>query len=205
MEVLNALTDEADRRLVLSPLPGDAIKYRASVYADDLVIFLAPTANDFTCIRNILELFAGARFGPDVFRCRVQDFPTRYLGTPLSISRLSRADELVLVDAVAVRIPTWKAGSESVAGGRCKVAWPVVCSPREHGGLGLPDHSVLGFALRLRWEWIRRTQPDTVWEHLPSRPERAIDQMFRASVTVQVGDGAAARFWMDSWLPAGAI
>lgn len=98
-----------------------------------------------------------------------------------------------------------QAGSESVAGGRCKVAWPVVCSPREHGGLGLPDHSVLGFALRLRWEWIRRTQPDTVWEHLPSRPERAIDQMFRASVTVQVGDGAAARFWMDSWLPAGAI
>ena len=52
----------------------------------------------------------------DVFPCRVQDFPTRYLGTPLSISRLSRADELVLVDAVAVRIPTWKTGLLTTAG-----------------------------------------------------------------------------------------
>ena len=36
MEVLNALISEADRRRVLSPLLGDAVKYRASVYADDV-------------------------------------------------------------------------------------------------------------------------------------------------------------------------
>jgi hypothetical protein len=29
--------------------------------------------------------------------------------------------------------------------------------------------------------------------------------MFRASVTVHVGDGATARFWTDAWLPDGAI
>lgn len=97
------------------------------------------------------------------------------------------------------------AGSKSVAGGRCKVAWPIVCLPREHGGLGLPDLSGLGFALCLHWEWIRQTQPDAICAHLPSRPECAVDQMFRASVIVQVGDGAAARFWTDSWLPRGAI
>jgi len=59
MEVLNALITEADRHAVLTPLPGNAIKYRASVYADDLVIFLAPTPQDLSCIRQILELFAG--------------------------------------------------------------------------------------------------------------------------------------------------
>lgn len=32
-----------------------------------------------------------------------------------------------------------------------------------------------------------------------------VDSMFRASVTVQVGYGASACFWMDSWLPTGPI
>jgi hypothetical protein len=59
MEVLNALITAADRRAMLTPPPGSAIKYRASIYADDLVIFLAPSAQDFSCIRHILELFAG--------------------------------------------------------------------------------------------------------------------------------------------------
>jgi hypothetical protein len=159
-----------------------------------------------------------------VFPCRIQEFPTKYLGAPLSLSRLSRADEQHLVDAVAARIPTWKgglltnaaratltqtilsaisihvsiccnlsawaikqidkrrraflwAGTDST-GGRCKVAWAIVCSPKEHGGLGLPDLQLLGFALRLRWEWLRRTRPDAAWAQLPSRPEHAVAAMF---------------------------
>lgn len=42
MEVLNSLIKEADRRAVLSPLPGQTIVHRASLYADDLVVLLAP-------------------------------------------------------------------------------------------------------------------------------------------------------------------
>jgi len=64
---------------------------------------------------------------------------------------------------------------------------------------------VLGFALRLRWEWLRRSQPDAVWSLLPSKPERKVDHMFQASVSVQVGDGASACFWTDSWLSNGPI
>lgn len=126
-----------------------------------------------------------------VFPCRVQGFPTRYLGAPLSITRLCRANEQALVDSVAARIPTWKAGlltnagratltqttlsaipvhisicctlspwaireidkrrrvflwagTDSVAGGKCRVVWPAVCSPRDLGGLGLPDLRILG-------------------------------------------------------------
>jgi hypothetical protein len=104
------------------------IKYRASIYADDLVIFLTSSAQDFSCIWHILELFAGTsglatnldkctitliRCSNDdieavqhAFPCRLQDFPTKYLGAPLSFSRLSRANKQVLVDAVAARIPT---------------------------------------------------------------------------------------------------
>lgn len=44
MEVLNAMIAKADRRGVLTPLPGYASRCRASVYADDLVVFLSPSA-----------------------------------------------------------------------------------------------------------------------------------------------------------------
>jgi hypothetical protein len=47
MEVLNALITEADRQEIFSPLL-DKIKYQASIYADDLVIFLSPSVQDFT-------------------------------------------------------------------------------------------------------------------------------------------------------------
>ena len=221
MEVLNSLIREADRRAALSPLPGRVRGLRALLYADDLVILIAPTVEDLRCLLEILELFAGAlglTSNPAkciatpiscdeetlaavqaAFPCSVVNFPCRYLGIPLSLKRLSRADELPLIDAVAARIPTWKAGlltsagrvtltkatlsaipvhlsiacclsswaiaqidkrrrafiwtgEESYSGGKCRVAWPLVCRPTELGGLGLLDLRVFGFALRLRWE-----------------------------------------------------
>ena len=60
MEVLNSLIREADRRSVLSPLPGTAIPYRASLYADDLIVLTAPKSEDLQCLHHILQLFAGA-------------------------------------------------------------------------------------------------------------------------------------------------
>jgi hypothetical protein len=46
----------------------------------------------------------------------VHDFPTRYLGAPLSLSRVSRDEEQQLVDSVAARILTWKGGLLTAAG-----------------------------------------------------------------------------------------
>jgi len=63
MEVLNQLIAEADRRGILSPLPGNVIKYRASVYVDDLVVFLSPSASAFSCIRQILGVGASHQLG----------------------------------------------------------------------------------------------------------------------------------------------
>lgn len=40
---------------------------------------------------------------------------------------------------------------------------------------------------------------------LPSKPERAVAAMFWASIHFQLGDGATIAFWMDAWLPDGAI
>jgi len=60
MEALNSLIREADRRAALTPLPGRAITHRASLYAVDLVILVAPSHNDRNCVQQILHLFAGA-------------------------------------------------------------------------------------------------------------------------------------------------
>jgi hypothetical protein len=273
MEVLNALIHEADCRGIFSPLP-EKIKHRTSIYADDLVIFLMPDTSGFVNLRRMLDLFTAASglltnvnkciitpircTQPQIdavlqaFPCKVQDFPTRYLGAPLSLSRLARVEEQRLVDMVAARIPTWKgsllnhagratlvqstlsaipvhvsiccclsswgieaidrrrraflwAGADSLTGGRCRVAWPIVCAPKDHGGLGIPDLKILGYALRLRWEWLRRTKPESPWVLLPSSSEKAVSSMFSASYTVELGDGASARFWTDAWLPMGPI
>jgi len=60
MESLNSLFKEADRRGVLSPLHGRTISSRTSMYADDVVLLVAPTREDFQSIQQILQLFAGA-------------------------------------------------------------------------------------------------------------------------------------------------
>ena len=133
MEVLNSLIREADRRAALSPLPGRVRGLRALLYADDLVILIAPTGEDLRCLLEILELFAGAlglTSNPAkciatpiscdeetlaavqaAFPCSVVNFPCRYLGIPLSLKRLSRADELPLIDAVAGENPDVEGGS----------------------------------------------------------------------------------------------
>lgn len=100
MEALNSLIREADRRLVLTPLPGLAIVHRASLYADDLVLLVAPNTIDLQCVTQILQLFAGASglvtnvdkcvatpiqctdemmaFVQQTFPCVVAPFPCRY-------------------------------------------------------------------------------------------------------------------------------
>jgi hypothetical protein len=131
---------EADRRAALSPLPGTAIAHRASLYADDLVVLLAPTLHKmiFDVCGGSFDLFAGAsglvtnvdkcivtpiRCSDEtvtavqqVFPCVVAPFPCKYLGIPLSLTRLRRAHEQAMVDAVAASIPTWKSGLLTNAG-----------------------------------------------------------------------------------------
>lgn len=96
----------------------------------------------------------------------------------------------------------WNGGC---GGGKCKVLWPVVCSPKCYGGLGLPDIKVLSFALCLKWEWRKRVVDAPPWTRLPSKPERVVSSMFHSSVLVVLGDGTSAHFCSDLWLPDGPI
>jgi hypothetical protein len=52
------------------------------------------------------------------------------------------------------------AAKERANGGQCLVAWEQICKPKEFGGLGIRNLRLHGMALRLRWEWLRRVDPN---------------------------------------------
>ena len=267
MEVLNLFLRWLERRGSLTPIRGLDGR-RVSLYADDLVLFVAPLEADLLVVRaalNIFGLASGLLTNLDktmaipihcsevqvertltVLSCRLESFPCRYLGVPLSVFRLKRSDEQPLIDRVAARIPGWKgtllnaagrtafvtatmsaipihmsmvlclsawaietidklrrgfiwAGVDKVSGGRCKVAWPVVCLPKELGGLGISDLRKARMALRARWvwkEWIQGLYPST--------NERVVLALFQAA-TSSVGDGASTLFWTDRWIQGSSL
>jgi hypothetical protein len=57
MEVLSALIKKAESWSLLHPLGACPISHRASLYVDDLVLFVAPYQQDLQIIRTILLLF----------------------------------------------------------------------------------------------------------------------------------------------------
>jgi len=61
----------------------------------------------------------------------------------------------------------WK-GRKDVRGGHCLIAWPKVTRPPELGGLGISDLQNLGWALRLRWMWLQKTEPEKPWVFFPN-------------------------------------
>jgi len=257
MEVLNRLLVWVETRGHLSPISGIAAS-RVSLYADDLLLFIKPTENDLRVVMATLNIFglASGLFSnlqksvatpihcsdqeilriQDILACAIQDFPCRYLGIPLSVRKLKRADEQPLLDKVAARIPGWKgnllntagrsalvqatlsaipihasialclspwaigcidklrrgfiwAGSDSVAGGRCKVAWTIVCRPKELGGLGIADLTRAGVALRTRWLWKERVAGIAT-----NTKDTAALALFQAATVFTVGNGRSTLF-----------
>jgi hypothetical protein len=220
MEVLNRFLHWVEEQQLLSLLRCiDGA--RVSLYAHDLMVFIAPNARDLRLVKATLSIFGLAsglysNLGKsvacprhcseadvarvrDILSCQIEGFPCRYLGVPLSIRKLRRSDEQPLIDKVATRIPTWKGkllniagwttlvkvtmlaiplhmsialclslraldsidklrraflwcGSDTVGGGKCKVAWEIVCRPKDLGGLGASNLRRTGIALRVRWE-----------------------------------------------------
>jgi hypothetical protein len=97
------------------------------------------------------------------------------------------------------------AGNDSSVQGKCLVSRPVICLPTAQGGLGVMDFRLAGVALRTRWLWLQRTDPDRAWAALPVHIELEVRQLFEASVLVQVGNGAKTVFWTDCWLDGEAV
>lgn len=85
------------------------------------------------------------------------------------------------------------------------MAWPLVCRPTDLGGLGILDLRFFGYALRLRWEWLRRSEPGRCWVALPLKLERPVAAMIAISMTTTLGDGSSTLLWTDSWVAVGPL
>lgn len=242
---------------------------RVSLYANDLIMLLVPNTEDLLATKTLLQNFGEASGlfanldksvatplhcqGDDLDRilhilgCRIEDFPSKYLGIPLSIFKLKKCDEQSIIDKIAARIPLWKgnllnvagrtalaratlsaipvhlaialllspwaidcidklrrafiwSGGQSVAAGKCKVAWETICRPRDLGRLGVTDLRRAGVALRVRWMWLRRVDGQRTWGLLPDANERKVVAVFQAATMINLGNGASTMFWTDNWI-----
>jgi hypothetical protein len=96
----------------------------------------------------------------------------------------------------------WK-GEDDVNGGHCLLPWARVCTPLQTGGLGVLNLRFFGTALRCRWPWLRWAADPRPWTLVPVTDDRDALQLFKAAVSIQMGDGRRAKFWTDNWLPGG--
>ncbi|KAM0911282.1 hypothetical protein ACQ4PT_013589 [Festuca glaucescens] len=92
------------------------------------------------------------------------------------------------------------AAKDRANGGQCLVAWNRICKPFEYGGLGVKCLRTQGLALRVRWEWLMRTDDNRPWQGLPMAKDIEARQVFDSLVNITVGDGCRALFWRDRWI-----
>jgi hypothetical protein len=92
------------------------------------------------------------------------------------------------------------AGKQGVSGGQCLVPWDSACRPWSQGGLGIKNLQLQGLALRSRWEWLRRTDPERPWQGLPMLRDQSTRAVFDTLAVITIGDGKQVMFWIDRWI-----
>jgi hypothetical protein len=110
---------------------------------------------------------------------------------------------LVAIEKI-IRGFLWK-GRKDVKGGHCLVAWNKVCTPKEWGGLGIPNLRMLNLALRARWLWLQRVDNTRPWNEFNIQVPPMVRQVFEGATYSVIGDGRSTFFWTDKWLPEGRL
>lgn len=107
-------------------------------YADDTIVFLKHDlegARNLKLLLYMYEMMAGLQINfnksevivinddsnwgeryADIFHCQIGMFPIKYLGVPVSPSRLHLCDWTPLVDKSYKRLDVWNGGAMSIAG-----------------------------------------------------------------------------------------
>jgi hypothetical protein len=130
MDMLCFLISEVENEGFLKPLALRTLQHCVS-YADDVVLFLHPVADDINLAMDILQLFGEASglhnnvqkssvfpircdeaekaVVQQLLPCDLLDFPCRYLGLPLSLKKLTKDQLQPVIDRIADQLPGWKA------------------------------------------------------------------------------------------------
>ena len=138
MDILCLMVKKASEEELLQPLASRALQQRISLYADDVVIFLHPAADDIGVTLDILQVFGEASglqtnvqknsvlpiqcldedktILQENLPCPISKFPCKYLGVPLSPLKLTRNQIQPFIDKIADWLPSWKADLLTKAG-----------------------------------------------------------------------------------------
>jgi hypothetical protein len=132
MDVMNAAIRLGELHGLFGTFERSGIRHRLSLFADDVVLFTKPIAEEAVAAVQILNAFGMAsrlrcNLGKSsaspircanidlqhvlsALSCPLKEFPMQYLGLRLSPARLSKTQLQPLVDKIAGHVPTWKAG-----------------------------------------------------------------------------------------------
>jgi hypothetical protein len=64
---------------------------------------------------------------------------------------------------------------------------------------------LLNHALRMRWQWLSKTDTDKPWQGLEFSLHEVAEQMFRSCTSFQVGKGDRFNFWTDRWIHGSSV
>jgi hypothetical protein len=153
MEPLHKLIEKAEEAALLTKLQRQR-RFRCSLYADDVALFVTPKQEERLTLRKILSVFAeisGLHTNmdkteifpiscnnldldacPSIFPGRISTFPCKYVGIPLHTKRLRKVDLQPLVDKVGSRIPGWKGRFFTSAGREILVKTTLSSIPIHH-------------------------------------------------------------------------
>ncbi|GJS12846.1 putative reverse transcriptase domain, reverse transcriptase zinc-binding domain protein [Tanacetum coccineum] len=210
-------------------------------FADDLFLFAHGDVQSATIIKNGLDEFKHASgLIPSLpkstaYFCNVLNhikisilnvlpfeegrLPVKYLGVPLISSRLMVRDCKELVEKFL-----WCPGNSSK--GKAKVAWEVVCLPKDEGGLGIRRLDRFNSALMVTHLWKLLSSKESLWVKwvhmyklngrnfwdIPLRANMSgscvkfyNSSYIREFVWCNVGNGLSTSLWFDKWCVAGPL
>ena len=129
MDVLAALFVRADQDGLFGPLEHVGVKFRLSLFADDVALLIKPVDSEVRLALGLFELFGDAsgmcvNFAKStatlircdapaveevqpLLPCGIVSFPCTYLGLPLSPTRISKNHLQPYVDKLVRRLPSW--------------------------------------------------------------------------------------------------
>ncbi|KAL0293631.1 UNVERIFIED_CONTAM: hypothetical protein Scaly_3137900 [Sesamum calycinum] len=158
--------------------------------------------------------------------------PVRYLGVPLTSSRLTIADCRPLINRIDTQLAGWNQHNLSYAGrvqlikGNAKVAWDQICKPKEEGGLGIRSMLAMNQALMLKhlWRILQNDEHRSGWTGFSITdfviPQFGHSMCYRIleleeidkitasvanGVCYKVGNGSSFSLWQDIWHARGPL
>ena len=131
---------QAQRNGLITGLAANLFSHRVVIlqYADDTIICLKEDidiARNMKLLLYIYELMSGLKINfsksevivingdddmclqyAELFNCQTGNFPLKYLGVPVSPTRLHAKDRMILEERNEKKLATWKGKSLSIAG-----------------------------------------------------------------------------------------